>query len=113
MISMHQILKTLEEHSSELIDELTDGIGLTETEAAVFLREAGPALIASYVWRSSTLSPGAMASPNGARELLSGISGRQLAPRVGLSSARTWDGLRALVPAVLRVTAEESAGPEA
>ena len=104
---MHQIKRTLEEHSDELIDELTDGIGLTQTEAVLFLREAGPALIASYVWHSSTLPPSGLATEQGARELLSGMSGRHLAPRVGLSSARTWDGLRALVPAVLRAGSDE------
>jgi hypothetical protein len=108
---MHQIMRTLEEHSDELIDELTDGIGLTQTEAVLFLREAGPALIASYVWQSSILPPSGLATEHGARELLSGISGRDLAPRVGLSSARTWDGLRALVPAVLRAGSDEPTRP--
>jgi hypothetical protein len=99
---MHRILQTLENHSGELIHELEDEVGLTEAEATVFLREAAPELLASYVWQSSRRTPEELESPSCTRDLLASMSGARLASRVGLSSARTWDGLRALVPAVLR-----------
>ena len=104
---MHQILKTLEQHSGTLIDELADEVGFTETEATVFLREAAPDLVASYVWQSSRFTPERLASPFVAREVLGSMNGDRLAPRVGQSSTRTWAGLRALVPAVLRATSSE------
>ncbi len=107
---MHEILKTLDEHSGELIHELTDEVGLTESEAREFLRQAGPAVVASFVWRSSTLAPDRLGTLDSAREVLSFMSGDRLAQQVGLSSRRTWDGLRALVPAVLRATYPESGG---
>ena len=101
---MHQILRTLEQHSDALIDELADEVGFTETEAVLFLREVTPDLLASYVWQSSQLTPERLAQPDVSRDVLGSMSGDRLAPRVGLSSARTWAGLRALVPAVLRAT---------
>ena len=104
---MHQIIKTLAQHSGALIHELTDEVGFTEGEATVFLREAAPDLIASYVWQSSRHTPERRASPTVAREVLGSMNGDRLAPRVGQSSTRTWAGLRALVPAVLRATSSE------
>ncbi len=101
---MHEILTTLDEHSGDLFDELTDQGGFTEDEATVFLREARPAVVASWVWNSSQMPREALRSEEGLRALLSGMSGDLLAPRVGLSSARAWHGLRTLVPAVLRAS---------
>jgi hypothetical protein len=101
---MHLILKTLHDHSGELIHELTDEVGLTESEAKEFLRRAGPALVASCVWQSSTLTPDRLGLPSSVRDVLAGMSGERLAAEVGLSSARAWDGLRMVVPAVLRAT---------
>ena len=101
---MHRILQTLHEHAGELIHELTDGVGLTEAEADEFLRQAGPALVASCVWQSSTLPPDRLANPAGARDVLAGMSGDRLAAEVGVSPARAWDGLRTIVPSVLRAT---------
>lgn len=106
---MHQIIRTLEQHSGALIHELADEVGFTETEASVFLREAAPDLVASYVWQSSRFTPDRLSSPVVAREVLGSINGNRLAPRVGQSSSRTWAGLRALVPAVLRASASETA----
>ena len=94
---MHRILQTLHEHAGELIHELTDGVGLTEAEADEFLRQAGPALVASCVWQSSTLPPDRLANPAGARDVLAGMSGDRLASEVGV-------GLRTIVPSVLRAT---------
>jgi hypothetical protein len=104
---MHRILDTLESHSGEFIHELEDGAGLTESEATALLREAGPVLLASYVWQSSTRTPEELGSPSSARDLLACMSGQRLASKVGLSTARTWDGLRTLVPAVLRAARED------
>ena len=107
---MHKILETLEQHSGELIHELSDEVGFTETEAAVFLKEATPDLLASYVWQSARFSSGRAAPPVVAREVLGSMNGERLAPRVGQSSSRTWAGLRALVPAVLRASSAEPGG---
>jgi hypothetical protein len=104
---MHRILETLESHSGEFIHELEDEVGLTESEAVALLREAGPVLLASYVWHSSTRTPEEFGTPSSARDVLASMSGESLASKVGLSSARTWDGLRALVPAVLRAAHED------
>jgi len=107
---LHETLRTLAEHSGELIDELTDQVGMTEAEAREFLRRAGPALVASFVWQSSTLTPERFATPDSARDVLSFMSGDRLAEQVGLTSRRAWDGLRTLVPAVLRATYPEPGG---
>lgn len=105
--------QALTENSAELLGVLTDQAGFTVTEAEAFLREAAPVLLESYAWQSARPDTVQVGPWGTVQALLSGISGRALAPRVGLSSARTWDGLRALVPAVLRSTGEETAGPEA
>lgn len=94
--------RVLNEKSSELVQVLTVDTGMSRSQAELFLREAGPALIDSYRWQAEGLAPDGLASPTAVRDLLSGISGRALAPKVGMSSERTWDGLRSLVPAVVR-----------
>ena len=101
---MHEILKTLDEHSGELIHELTDEVGLTETEAREFLRQA------SFVGQSPRIAPERLATPDSVRDVLTFMSGDRLARQTGISSRRAWDGLRALVPAVLRATYPESGG---
>lgn len=100
--------RVLNEKSSELVHVLTVDTGMSRNQAELFLREAGPALIDSYRWQAEELAPEGLASPTAVRDLLSGISGRALAPKVGLSSERTWDGLRSLVPAVVRSGARTS-----
>lgn len=104
---MDIVQKVLSEQSSELVQVLTRDTGMSRRQAELFLREAGPALVASYRWQEEELAPEGLASPTAARDILSGISGRALAPKVGLSSERTWDGLRSLVPAVVRSGAHD------
>jgi hypothetical protein len=99
---MDIVQKVLTEKSSELVQVLTRDTGMSRRQAERFLREAGPALIDSYRWQEEELAPEGLASPTAARDILSGISGRALASKVGMSSERTWDGLRSLVPAVVR-----------
>lgn len=109
---MENLEKVLEEQSGDLIDVLTFDAGMSRGQAEVFLREAGPALLDSYRWQASELHSD-LASPSSVRDLLAGINGRELAPRVGLPASRTWDGLRALVPAVVRSGVGTNKNPEA
>lgn len=102
---MDLLERALREHGDSLTHQLADTVGLSRREAEVFLREAGSALLDSWRWQSDRLGGDPVRSKDGVRDLLAGISGRRLAPRVGLSSERTWEGLRALVPAVVRATA--------
>ena len=99
---MDPLERVLKENSGRLIRELTGEVGLTEREAEVFLEEAGRALVESYRWHAAREGEDQLGTPEGVKDVLAGISGRELARRVGLSSARTWDGLRTLVPAVVR-----------
>jgi hypothetical protein len=111
---MDVLERVLREQTHELIDVLTFDAGMSRTEAEVFLREAGPALVDSYRWQASVLDEEGLSTPAAVRDLLAGINGRRLAPKVGLPTQRTWDGLRALVPAVVRSTAVDHAeGSEA
>jgi hypothetical protein len=101
---MDLIERALSEHGASLAGQLADVVGLTRQEAEVFLREAGPALIDSWRWQADRMGADVVHSQDGVRDLLAGISGRRLAPRVGLTSERTWEGLRVLVPAVVRAS---------
>lgn len=98
--------RVLDENSGKLLDALRGEAGFTMAQAEAFLREAGPALIESYQWQAADLQAAHLGSPAAVRDLLAGISGRTLASRVGLSSARTWDGLRVLVPAAVCASAD-------
>lgn len=115
---MELLERALHEHGERLAGQLADAVGLSPEQAELFLREAGPALVDSWRWQADRLGADGAPSEDGARDLLAGISGRRLAPRVGLTSERTWEGLRALVPAVLRASfampeASASAGSRA
>jgi hypothetical protein len=93
--------KVLTEQSGELIRLLTFETGMSRGQAEVFLREAKEALLDSYHWQVDELGSDGLSSPSAVRDLLAGMSGRALAAKVGMSAERTWDGLRALVPAVV------------
>lgn len=103
-------MDVLEEVLKEKVEELAEHVqaeaGLTREEALRLVEQARPALLESYRWQVARppASP-RFRSPPGpdhlARDLLEGVSGRQVAARVGISPARGWEGLRALVPAVL------------
>jgi hypothetical protein len=107
---MDLLERVLREQTHELIDVLTFDAGMSRTQAEVFLREAGPALVDSYRWQASVLEEEGLSTPAAVRDLLAGINGRRLAPKVGLPTERTWDALRALVPAVVRSTAADGEG---
>lgn len=102
---MDPLERVLKERVDELADEVAARVGLSPHEAKRFVEQAGFDLMASYRWQAADLSSAEMASPGVVRDLLAGISGRAVADRVGLSPGRTWDGLRALVPAVLESVA--------
>ena len=88
------------------MQHLTCEAGFSARQAERFLGAAGPALVRSYEWQADALGPDPLGTPANVRELLSGISGRAVASEVGLSTEQTWDGLRTLVPAVLRPAAQ-------
>ena len=106
---MDPLERVLHEHGESLADQLARTMGLSEAQAEIFLREAGSALIDSWRWQADRMGAESVCSEDGVRDLLSGISGRRLAPRVGLTSERTWEGLRTLVPAVLRASVSRPA----
>lgn len=98
--------KVLQERVEELAEHVRAEVGLTHEEARRLVEQARPALLESYRWQVTrpAASP-RFRSPPGpdhlARDLLEGVSGREVAARAGISATRGWDGLRALVPAVL------------
>lgn len=97
---MDRLERVLTERSSELIQSLTGSVGFSSGQAELFLREAGPELVETWRWQASDESASSTPTSSGFRNLLALMNGRTLAPRVGLSSARTWEGLRALVVAM-------------
>jgi len=106
---MDVLERVITEKADELIEVLILDVGLSRRQSEVFLDEAGAALVASYRWQAEEIRHDGLASPSTVRNLLAGISGRALANRVGLPTETAWDGLRALVPAVVRAgTAEGS-----
>lgn len=104
-LTMDPLERVLTEEADELVDQVRVRAGLTEEEARRFVTTAREDLLASYRWRAAELPTTELASPHVVRDILEGISGRAVAARVGLSQRRTWDGLRALVPAAVRTVA--------
>ena len=97
---MERLERLLREHSMELVECVAGQTGMSPGEARAFLEAAGPELLASYRWQSDGWAhTGDHAAQ--AREVLSVMNVREIGPRAGMSSERTWAGLRALVPAVL------------
>ncbi|MDE3002224.1 MAG: hypothetical protein OXU33_01945 [Gemmatimonadota bacterium] len=97
---MERLERLLREHSMELVECVAGRTGMSQGEARAFLEAAGPELLASYRWQSDGWAhTGDHAAQ--AREVLSVMNVREIGPRAGMSSERTWAGLRALVPAVL------------
>lgn len=104
--TMDFLERVLQRRSRDLVHHLTCEAGFSAGQAERFLCAAGPALVRSYEWQADTLGPDPLGTPTNVRELLSGISARAVALEVGLSTEQTWDGLRTLVPAVLRPAAQ-------
>lgn len=103
---MEVLEKVLQESVEELAEHVRAEVGLTHEEARRLVEQARPALLESYRWQvARPAATPRFRSPPGpdhlARDLLEGMSGREVAARVGISATRGWDGLRALVPAVL------------
>lgn len=110
---MNVLEKVLREGVEELAEHVRAEVGLTHEEARRLVEQARPALLESYRWQVArpAASP-RFRSPPGrdhlARDLLEGVSGREVAARAGISPTRGWEGLRALVPAVLdRIAASD------
>lgn len=98
--------KVLREELEELTEHVRAQVGLTRDEARRLVEQARPALLDSYRWRvARPAATPRFRSPPGAdhlaRDLLDGISGREVAEKAGIPATRGWEGLRALVPAVL------------
>ena len=97
---MDRLERLLHERSDQLAEHVAGDAGMSRDEAVAFLRAAGPDLVESYRWQSeswaNTGDHGAQA-----REVLAIMNARKIGPSAGLSSERTWAGLRCLVPAVL------------
>ena len=81
---------------------------LSAPEAKRFLRAASRALIASYEWNRSSRRPIDLHAEDAAGDLLGVIHGRALAAQLRLSPARTWAGLRVIVPMVVDASAPEA-----
>ncbi|MGB1657323.1 MAG: hypothetical protein ACPHQP_04530 [Longimicrobiales bacterium] len=97
---MDRLERLLGERSSQLVEQMTCDAGLTRDEAAALLAAAAADLVQSYRWQSeSWADTGDHAAQ--AKEVLAVMNAREIGPRAGMSSARTWAGLRCLVPAAL------------
>ena len=93
---MDVLERVLVERSDALIQALTHGAGFSPEQAARFLEHAAPALVDSRRWQTLEDPEGRQVRRDDARELLAGVSGHSLAPRVGLTVERSWAGLRTL-----------------
>ena len=97
---MDRLDRLLGERSSQLVEHLTCDVGMSDVEAAALPKAASADLVESYLWQSeSWANTGDHAAQ--ASEILSVMNAREIGPRAGMSSARTWAGLRCLVPAAL------------
>jgi hypothetical protein len=97
---MDRLERLLHERSDQLVDRVACDAGMSRDEAVAFLSAAGPDLIESYRWQSESWANTGDHRAQ-AREVLAIMNARKIGPRAGLSSERTWAGLRCLVPAVL------------
>ena len=111
---MDLVEKVLEERAEELAETVRAEAGLTAGEAHRLVEQATPDLVASFRWKAEgreSSSPRFRSPPGRAylvRDLLDAMSGRAVAEKVGIPVNRGWDGLRALVPAVLDRLAERA-----
>lgn len=100
---MDHLERVLDERAGDLLVGLA-AVGFSHDEARRFLTGVGPELVQSYEWHAASLDGSAEATPEAASEVLAGIRGRALALQIGLSTEKTWAGLRELVPAVLEAS---------
>lgn len=106
---MDRLERVLDERAGDLVVGLT-AVGFSQDEARRFLIGVGPELVESYQWHAATRTGAKSTALDAASEVLAGIHGRALAVQIGLSTEKTWAGLRELVPAVLEASqAEEPA----
>ena len=113
MEAVMDLKRRLGDSSVDFVSELTDHAGFTRQEAEDFLESAVPALVESYTWQAEALDAAGLSSTSGVRWLLAGVRAHTLARQTGLSPQRTWDALRALVPAVVRSVDAERGGAAA
>ncbi|MDX1493117.1 MAG: hypothetical protein R3253_03515 [Longimicrobiales bacterium] len=106
---MDALAKVLAERTDELAEIVRGRTGLTPTQSRRFVEVAADDLVAAFLWQAGHRSPLPMDSPQVARNVMEGVRGRLVAQRAGLPPRRAWEGLRALVPAVLRTAAREAA----
>lgn len=104
-----ELERRLDECTEEFVNRLTDRAGFTREEATDFVESALPALRESYAWQAEALDAAGLDSMSGVRWLLAGVRARTLASRAGLTPQRTWDALRAMVPAIVREADDPSA----
>jgi hypothetical protein len=100
--------RVLDEQAGDLTRALEEQAGFSATEAQRFVRAAGRALIASYEWNRLSRRPIDLHDEDAAGDLLAVIHGRALAAQLRLSAAKTWTGLRVVVPIVVEASAPEA-----
>lgn len=99
---MDRLERVLDERSADFSSALAL-VGFSPDEASRFLAIVRPELIRSYEWHVATTGEAGRPAV-AAGDVLSSIRGRALASEVGISDAKTWAGLRELVPAVLEAS---------
>lgn len=97
---MDRLERLLHERSEQLVSRVVGDAGMSRDEAAALLKAAATDLVESYRWQAESWADTGDHLAQ-AREVLAVMNARKIAPRAGLSSERTWAGLRSLVPAVL------------
>lgn len=97
---MDHLERVLDERAGDLAVRLA-AVGFSRDEARRFLVGAGRELVEAYAWHVETHDSRDLETPAAASELLAWIRGRALAIQIGLSTEKTWAGLREFVPAVL------------
>ena len=107
-----ELERRLDECTEAFVTRLTDRAGFTREEATDFVESALPALRESYAWQADALEAAGLDSLSGVRWLLAGVRARTLASRAGLTPQRTWDALRAMVPAIVHGADDPSAAQD-
>jgi len=106
---MDQLRGVLRRRRNELVSLLVLREGFDIVTATRFVTVAGDDLLECCSWRSAEPEAAELTEDDRIRELLGFIHANRIASHVGIPTPQVWQGLRTLVPSVVRLAGGASA----
>ena len=109
-----QALETvLAQRTGELVEILVKNGDLSRERAERFVSVAGPDVVASFRWQLRETGWQHLGSASTARNVLNTMGATRIASALGMTRDEVWDGLRTLVPGLLRLADRATSGSQA